>query len=234
MMATTDKSSEARVFPAQGPHSRFAGNNGGRMLAAAAREDAAAEAIPAGPISLLLVDSQPEDVERHCRMLREQVAVDAQSHVARTAAQALTRLAERPIDVVLCEYVLPDADGLGLLASIAALHPRVATILVTAHGSETVAANHAATRGPRLFGETGPARRGAGPKHSPSGPNGSARAAAVPASRAAPAVARRPGAFRASVVARHAGHVSTAGSFVSTAERNSRAQCERTGVVGTN
>lgn len=74
-------------------------------------------------------------------MLEQRFAAGAHTHVARTAAEALALLAREPIDVVLSEYRLPDADGLGLVASITARHPEVATIVVTSQGSETVAAN---------------------------------------------------------------------------------------------
>jgi signal transduction histidine kinase len=90
---------------------------------------------------MLLVDGNPEDADRWLSMLAERFGAAARTQVAQTATQALEILARQPADVVLTEYRLPDADGLGLVASITARHPEVATILVTSQGSETVAAN---------------------------------------------------------------------------------------------
>ncbi|HEX3999779.1 MAG TPA: ATP-binding protein [Pirellulales bacterium] len=101
----------------------------------------AAQPIIEQPMRVLLVDEQPQDVDRWLAMLEERFGGRARTHVAHTAAEALEILARHPADVVLTEYRLPDADGLGLIASIAARHPEVATILITAHGNEAVAAN---------------------------------------------------------------------------------------------
>ena len=98
-------------------------------------------ALAGPPLAILWVDDRSHEVDRWLRMIEERFGAAASTQVAQTAAQALEILAREPIDVVLTEYRLPDADGLGLVASITARHPEVATILVTSQGSETVAAN---------------------------------------------------------------------------------------------
>ena len=134
-MSTGHDTKQSKLMPLRGPHSRFAaarapadisampvgnGSLGGLTggLVDGLRFDRAA--TTARPVSLLLVDNQAEDVDRMLKMLAERFGAVAQVHIAGTAREAFEILNSRPIDVVLTEYRLPDADGLGLVASIAA------------------------------------------------------------------------------------------------------------------
>jgi signal transduction histidine kinase len=124
-----------------GPHSRFAAPQTGRVhVAGFGKVVGSAIAPQTTPWAVLLVDHAPADLQRHWRMLAEQFRSDVRMTVAHTAAEGLAILAQEAIDVVVSEYLLPDADGLGLLASITALYPRVSTILLTGQGSAQVAA----------------------------------------------------------------------------------------------
>ena len=91
-------------------------------------------------MGLLLIDDQTADLQRHWRMLVQQFGGNMPIRVAHTAAEGLAMLAHEPIDVVVVEYQLSDADGLGVLASIAELYPHISTIMLTGHGNEQVAA----------------------------------------------------------------------------------------------
>jgi DNA-binding NtrC family response regulator len=54
---------------------------------------------------------------------------------APTGSAALAQLAAGPVDVVLLDLRLPDADGLDLLPEIQRLAPRAQVLIMTAHGS---------------------------------------------------------------------------------------------------
>jgi len=144
-MSKTSESNSTHSVSLKGPHSRFiqpvAHRADGAILSPGIGLRADQPARISRPLSVLLVDDQTQDVDRWLQMLEERFGSAARTQVAQTAAQALEILARQPADVVLTEYRLPDADGLGLVASITARHPEVATILVTSQGSETVAAN---------------------------------------------------------------------------------------------
>jgi signal transduction histidine kinase len=144
-MSKTRESNSLRSISLRGPHSRFIREGSAQaddsvsLLQSGLRADQ--PCIDRRPLDLLLVDGQSQDVDRWMQMIDERFGAALRTQVAQSAAQALEMLAREPADVVLTEYRLPDADGLDLLASIAARHPEVATILVTSQGSETVAAN---------------------------------------------------------------------------------------------
>lgn len=142
-MSTMPQTELPKPVALRGPHSRFpAAEQSGPEPAFGAASGLRIDrpAMVNRLVSLLLVDSDETVVDRLLRMIEDRFGPAARTQVARTAGEALEVLARQPIDVVLTEYQLPDADGLGLIASIAARHPGVATILLTAHGSESIAA----------------------------------------------------------------------------------------------
>lgn len=144
-MPKTTESTSSRAIPLRGPHSRFARDDAARENGSTPEAPVNLRADEVGlarqPLALLWVDGRLHEIDRWLRMIEERFGATASTRVAQTAAQALEILAREPADVVLTEYRLPDADGLGLVASITARHPQVATILVTSQGSEAVAAN---------------------------------------------------------------------------------------------
>src|SRR5215472_16250266 len=54
---------------------------------------------------------------------------------AETGEEGLARLAERPVDLVLLDFALPDRNGLEILADIRNRDPRQAVIMITAYGT---------------------------------------------------------------------------------------------------
>ncbi len=54
-------------------------------------------------------------------------------------AEALERLGDMAIDLVITDLVMPEVDGLDLVKRLRELHPNIPTVLVTSQGSEEVA-----------------------------------------------------------------------------------------------
>jgi len=88
------------------------------------------------PIEILIVDDELEFAEALGARL------DAKGHRVRTAAggpDALDILADREVDVVVLDVLMPGMDGIETLKEIRARHPIVEVILLTGHGSVTTA-----------------------------------------------------------------------------------------------
>jgi CheY-like chemotaxis protein/anti-sigma regulatory factor (Ser/Thr protein kinase) len=60
--------------------------------------------------------------------------------IARNGREALSALAQSPADLVLTDLQMPEMDGLQLVREVRLHHPLVPVILMSAHGSEDVAA----------------------------------------------------------------------------------------------
>jgi DNA-binding NtrC family response regulator len=54
---------------------------------------------------------------------------------AETGEEGLAKLAERPFDLALLDFALPDRNGLEILADIRARDPQLAVIMITAYGT---------------------------------------------------------------------------------------------------
>ncbi len=92
------------------------------------------------PLRVLIVDDNEPDVVTISRMLRKQFGSGVEIRESDNAADGLALLREQSFDVALIDYLLPDMDGLEILAEIAAIGSRTAAILLSGQGSETVAA----------------------------------------------------------------------------------------------
>lgn len=93
-------------------------------------------AVP-GPLQVLIVDD-----ESLIRWSLSETLADA-GHIvieARDADAAIrsVREADRPFDIVLLDYRLPDSDDLSLLSAIRRLSPGSTVIMMTAFGSPEV------------------------------------------------------------------------------------------------
>ncbi|MDP1569146.1 MAG: response regulator [Vicinamibacterales bacterium] len=89
--------------------------------------------LPHAGRRLLLVDDQPEVRDSLAEMLR------LLGHDVTTAAngrEGLQRLVERPIDLILTDFSMPDMDGLALAMQAGRLRPGVPVLLLTGWGHE--------------------------------------------------------------------------------------------------
>ena len=86
---------------------------------------------PTDPVRVLVVDDHPMVREG----LRSMLAGDGVSVTgeAGSGAEALQRMAERDVDVVLLDLELPDMDGLTVLRRVRELDARLPVLVVTMH-----------------------------------------------------------------------------------------------------
>lgn len=87
--------------------------------------------------TVLVVDDSPLDR----RLVGELLAKDAGAQVqyAVHGADALATMAQSLPDVVVTDLLMPELDGLGLVAAVRELYPLVPVILMTSQGSEEIA-----------------------------------------------------------------------------------------------
>ncbi len=58
---------------------------------------------------------------------------------ARNGAEAMDHMKETPPDIVVTDLLMPEMDGLELVTAARLFHPEVPVVLMTAHGSESLA-----------------------------------------------------------------------------------------------
>jgi CheY-like chemotaxis protein len=87
--------------------------------------------------TLLVVDDSEIDRRLVTGLLRDNA--DWRLETAANGVEALERLAEARVDLVITDLQMPELDGLELVRQIGARFPRVPVILMTAHGSESLA-----------------------------------------------------------------------------------------------
>jgi len=85
---------------------------------------------------LIVEDSRTQAAEIRFRL--EDAGVDAE--VAADGVEALAALDREGFDVVVADLRMPRMDGLELVEAVRRDHPAIPVVLVTAHGSEEVAA----------------------------------------------------------------------------------------------
>ncbi len=83
-------------------------------------------------IRLLVVDDE-ESLAEFLRLLFEKEGYDVRT--AGSVEEARGQLTKRTFDLVLCDILMPDGNGLDLLREIKATWPRVAVIMMTAYAS---------------------------------------------------------------------------------------------------
>jgi CheY-like chemotaxis protein len=86
---------------------------------------------------VLVVDDSSVDRSRAAGLLRK--SQDIQVEFATNGCEALQYIAQSPPDLVLTDLVMPEMDGLELVAQIVSQHPLVPVILMTGRGSEQTA-----------------------------------------------------------------------------------------------
>jgi CheY-like chemotaxis protein/anti-sigma regulatory factor (Ser/Thr protein kinase) len=93
---------------------------------------------PAGEVTVLVVDDAAVDRRVAGRLVEQRLGY----HVlyAEDGAAALAAMERRPPHAVVTDLIMPGMDGLQLVEAVRQRHPAVPVILLTAHGSEDVAA----------------------------------------------------------------------------------------------
>jgi DNA-binding NtrC family response regulator len=81
---------------------------------------------------VLIVDDEAE-IRESLQTLLEFEGYEVEA--AANGAQGLSKLGDRPFDLVLLDLALPDRNGLELLPEIRALDPQVSVIMITAYGT---------------------------------------------------------------------------------------------------
>jgi len=87
--------------------------------------------------SLLVVDDS--EIERRLVLGLLQSNTDWNVETAADGVEALERLGESPFDVVITDMQMPEMDGLELVKQMGVRCPDVPVILMTAHGSDSLA-----------------------------------------------------------------------------------------------
>ena len=102
---------------------------------------------------VLVVDDNPIDRLRASRLV-EQDAQCCSVH-AKDGAEALERLADRNIAMVLTDLQMAGMDGLELVRTIRKEYPQIPVILMTAHGARTWPSSRFASGPPTTFPSRG-------------------------------------------------------------------------------
>ncbi len=79
-------------------------------------------------VNLLAVEDEEKLLDLYLEHFK---ARNVQIVGVQTAAEALTALGSRPFDALLCDYLLPDGDGVSICAAAKAANPDLKTIIVT-------------------------------------------------------------------------------------------------------
>jgi len=81
---------------------------------------------------VLIIDDEAE-IRESLQTLLEFEGYEVEA--AATGAQGLSKIGDRPFDLVLLDLALPDRNGIELLPEIRALDPQISVIMITAYGT---------------------------------------------------------------------------------------------------
>lgn len=93
-----------------------------------------------GGLRALVIDECPAQRAEICRRLRNELGHEARVWEAEDAADALSILAQRPIDVAFVDYPWSARDGVDLLGEIMSTSDDTVVVLLTGHGHPIVPA----------------------------------------------------------------------------------------------
>ena len=88
--------------------------------------------------SILIIDDEVTLAKNTARFLEKS---NHDVNTAETALEGVKAFKENPPDIIVLDYKLPDKDGLSVIAEIRELDANVPIIMVTGHGSITLAVN---------------------------------------------------------------------------------------------
>jgi DNA-binding NtrC family response regulator len=89
--------------------------------------------MPSSPTGSVLIVDDEVGIRESLQTLLELEGYDVET--AANGEQGITRLGDRPFDLVLLDLALPDRNGIDLLAEIRALAPNLSVIMITAYGT---------------------------------------------------------------------------------------------------
>lgn len=87
--------------------------------------------------TILVVDDSPVDRRLAAGLLRSMP--DCHVELAADGKEALEHIGLSPPDIVVADLVMPEMDGLELVRTVRARHPRIPVVLMTAYGNESTA-----------------------------------------------------------------------------------------------
>jgi DNA-binding NtrC family response regulator len=89
--------------------------------------------MPSSPAGSVLIIDDEIGIRESLQTLLELEGYDVET--AANGEQGMSRLGDRPFDLVLLDLALPDRNGIDLLAEIRAHAPRLSVIMITAYGT---------------------------------------------------------------------------------------------------
>lgn len=93
----------------------------------------------ADPITVLHVDDEPSFADLQRTYLEEIFDTDLEIVTLTDPTETQDRLESTPVDCVVCDYDMPELDGLELLEAVRETDPYIPFVLLTSRGDETVA-----------------------------------------------------------------------------------------------
>src|SRR3954447_17806451 len=90
------------------------------------------DATPQAQGCVLIIDDEAE-IRESLQTLLEFEGYEVET--AANGAQGLSKVSDRPFDLVLLDLALPDRNGLELLPEIRAIDPQISVIMITAYGT---------------------------------------------------------------------------------------------------
>ncbi|HEY5717952.1 MAG TPA: ATPase, T2SS/T4P/T4SS family [Motiliproteus sp.] len=101
-----------------------------RFLDSTARVEAQPEAVVKPRYRILIVDDEPNVLKALQRVFRQE---NYDVILANSAAQALAQLAQKPAQVVISDFMMPEMNGGELLKRVKARYPETIRIMLTGH-----------------------------------------------------------------------------------------------------
>src|SRR5947209_12443638 len=89
--------------------------------------------IPLSTQGCVLIIDDEEEIRESLQTLLEFEGYEVEA--AANGEEGLSKLGDRPFDLVLLDLALPDRNGIELLPEIRSLDPQISVIMITAYGN---------------------------------------------------------------------------------------------------